>query len=156
MEKTRVLFVCGQNSARSQMAEALLTHLAGDMYEAHSAGIEPAPLNPLAVAAMAERGIDIAHQRTKLVAEAVAELAAKGLQFDVVITVCTKAAGLCPYVPGVAVTERWSFDDPGAILAEGASTTPEEQLAKVRVVRDEIEAVIRAWIATRKRNKEKA
>jgi len=53
------------------------------------------------------------------VAEAVAELAAQGHQFDVVITVCSKAAGLCPFVPGVRVTERWSFDDPGAILAEG-------------------------------------
>jgi len=87
MSRTRVLFVCGQNSARSQMAEALLNHLAGDRYEAHSAGIEPAPINPLAVAVMAERGIDISGKRTKLVAEAVAELAARGQQFDVVVTV---------------------------------------------------------------------
>lgn len=155
MEKTRVLFVCGQNSARSQMAEALLTLLAGDRYEAHSAGIEPAPLNPLAVAVMAERGIDISHKRTRLVAEAVAELAARGQQFDVVITVCSKAAGVCPFVPDVAVTERWSFDDPGAILAEGA-VTREEQLAKVRQVRDDIEATVRAWIAARRKAKETA
>ncbi|MBA4359033.1 MAG: arsenate reductase ArsC, partial [Desulfovibrio sp.] len=63
MEKTRVLFVCGQNSARSQMAEAWLTHLAPEAYDAHSAGIEPAPINPLAVAVMAERGLDISHKR---------------------------------------------------------------------------------------------
>lgn len=144
VEKTRVLFVCGQNSARSQMAEALLDHLAGDRYEARSAGIEPAPINPLAVAVMAERGIDISRKRTKLVAEAVAELAAQGRQFDVVITVCSKAAGLCPFVPGVQVTERWSFDDPGTV--DGA---PEEQLAKVRAVRDDIEAAITAWLAGR-------
>lgn len=149
MEKTRVLFVCGQNSARSQMAEALLDHLAGDRYEAHSAGIEPAPMNPLAVAVMAERGIDISHKRTKLVAEAVAELAARGLGFEVVVTVCTKAAGLCPFVPGVQVTERWSFDDPGAILTEGAGTQ-EEKLAQVRAVRDDIEKTILAWLDVRK------
>ncbi|OGR37262.1 MAG: hypothetical protein A2051_09010 [Desulfovibrionales bacterium GWA2_65_9] len=149
MEKTRVLFVCGQNSARSQIAEAWLTHLAPEAYEAHSAGIEPAPINPLAVAVMAERGIDIARKRTKLVAEAVAELAAKGQQFDVVVTVCTKAAGVCPFVPGVAVTERWSFDDPGAIMAEGTASQ-EEKLARVRAVRDDIERTLRAWIADRK------
>ncbi|HWR03774.1 MAG TPA: arsenate reductase ArsC [Humidesulfovibrio sp.] len=144
VEKTRVLFVCGQNSARSQMAEALLDHLAGDRYEARSAGIEPAPINPLAVAVMAERGIDISQKRTKLVAEAVAELAAQGRQFDVVITVCSKAAGLCPFVPGVQVTERWSFDDPGTV-----DGMPEEQLSKVRAVRDDIEAAITAWLAGR-------
>jgi arsenate reductase (thioredoxin) len=146
MEKIRVLFVCGQNSARSQMAEALLDHLAGDRYEAHSAGIEPAPINPLAVAAMAERGIDISHKRTKLVAEAVDELAARGKSFDAVITVCTKAAGLCPFVPGVKVTERWSFDDPGAILTEGGDTQ-EIKLAKVRAVREEIESTLKVWLA---------
>ena len=144
MNPTRVLFVCGQNSARSQMAEAWLDALGGDRFEAHSAGIEPAPINPLAVAVMAERGIDISRKRTKLVAEAVDELAAKGQQFDVVITVCSKAAGLCPFVPGVSVTERWSFDDPGTV-----SGAPEEQLAKVRAVRDEIEAAVRAWLAGR-------
>jgi arsenate reductase len=151
MNRTCVLFVCGQNSARSQMAEALLDHLAGDRFEAHSAGIEPAPINPLAVAVMAERGIDISKKRTKLVAEAVDELAAKGQRFDVVVTVCSKAAGLCPFVPGVTVTERWNFDDPGTVAG-----TPEEQLAKVRAVRDDIETAIRAWLAARRNGKETA
>jgi arsenate reductase len=155
MQKKRVLFVCGQNSARSQIAEALLDHLAGDRYEAHSAGIEPAPINGLAVAVMAERGIDISHKRTKLVAEAVAELAAKGQAFDVVVTVCTKAAGVCPFVPGVQVTERWSFDDPGAILAEGAATL-EDKLVRVRAVRDDIERTLLAWIEARESGKEGA
>jgi len=149
MSRTRVLFVCGQNSARSQMAEALLDHLAGDRFEAHSAGIEPAPINPLAVAVMAELGINISKKRTRLVAEAVAELAARGQQFDVVVTVCGKAAGVCPFVPGVTVTERWSFDDPGTV--EG---TPEERLAKVRAVRNDIEAAITAWVAARTDRKE--
>jgi len=131
------------------MAEALLDHLAGDRFEAHSAGIEPAPINPLAVAVMAELGINISKKRTRLVAEAVAELAARGQQFDVVVTVCGKAAGVCPFVPGVTVTERWSFDDPGTV--EG---TPEERLAKVRAVRNDIEAAITAWVAARARGKE--
>ncbi|MDO9082486.1 MAG: arsenate reductase ArsC [Humidesulfovibrio sp.] len=144
MDKTRVLFVCGQNSARSQMAEALLTRLAGEAYEAHSAGLEPAPINPLAAAVMAERGIVISGKRAKLVAEAVAELAGRGQHFDVVITVCSKAAGVCPFVPGVTVTERWSFDDPGT-----ATGTAAEQLAQVRAVRDDIEAAIRSWLAAR-------
>jgi arsenate reductase (thioredoxin) len=144
-KRMRVLFVCGQNSARSQMAEAWLDHLAGDRYEAMSAGIEPAPVNPLAVAVMAERGIDISGKRAKLVAEAVAELAARDETFDTVVTVCSKAAGLCPFVPGVRVTERWSFDDPGTVTG-----TPEEQLEKVRRVRDDIEAAVRAWLAGRK------
>jgi arsenate reductase len=155
MKKTRVLFVCGQNSARSQMAEALLAHLAPEAFDAHSAGIEPAPLNELAVVVMAERGIDISGKRTKLVAEAVAELAAQGQQFDVVITVCSKAAGLCPFVPGVTVTERWSFDDPGAIMTEGADSR-EGKLAKVRAVRDDIEKTLRAWVAQRQNAKESA
>jgi len=150
MQKTRILFVCGQNSARSQMAEAWLAHLAPEAYEAHSAGIEPAPINPLAVAVMAERGIDISRKRTKLVAEAVAELAAKGQTFDVVVTVCTKAAGVCPFVPGVQVTERWSFDDPGAILSEG-DASPDEKLERVRAVRDDIEKAVLAWVAARKK-----
>lgn len=144
MRKTRVLFVCGQNSARSQMAEALLDHLAGDRFEAHSAGLEPAPVNPLAVAVMAERGVDISAKRSKLVGEAVAELAARGETFDAVITVCSKAAGRCPFVPGVAVTERWSFDDPGAMDGPEA-----ERLARTRTVRDDIEAAIRAWVSGR-------
>jgi arsenate reductase len=142
--RTRVLFICGQNSARSQMAEAWLDVLAGDRFEVHSAGLEPAPVNPLAVAVMAERGVDISGKRSKTVDEAVAELAARGRTFEAVITVCSKAAGLCPVVPGVRVTERWSFDDPGA-----AGGSPGERLELARRVRDEIEQAVRAWIAGR-------
>lgn len=148
MSRLRVLFICGQNSARSQMAEALLDHLAGDRYEAHSAGLEPAPINPLAVQAMAARGIDISGKRAKLVEEAVAEMAARGESFDAVITVCSKAAGNCPYVPGVRITERWNFDDPGQIMND-PSTTPGERLERVGAVRDDIERTIRTWLAAR-------
>jgi arsenate reductase len=144
-ERMRVLFICGQNSARSQMAEAWLDRIAGDRFEAHSAGLEPAPINPLAVAAMAERGVDISHKRAKTVDEAVAGLAAQGKTFDAVITVCSKAAGLCPFVPGVTVTERWSFDDPGAATGSDA-----DRLELTRRVRDDIEQAVRAWVAARR------
>jgi len=128
-KRTRALFVCGQSSARSQMAEALLDHLAGDRYEAHSAGIEPAPVNP----------------------PAVAELAARGETFDAVITVCGKAAGLRPLVPGVRATERWSFADPGEVTGTDAET-----LAKVRAVREDIGLAVRAWLAGREAEEKSA
>lgn len=151
MKKFRVLFICGQNSARSQMAEALLDHLAGEAYEAHSAGLEPAPVNPLAVAAMAERGIDISAKRSKLVQEALEQMAARGESFDAVITVCSKAAGNCPYIPGLRITERWDFDDPGQIMNDEAAT-PAERLERVGAVRDDIERTLRAWLAARSAN----
>ena len=87
MEKTRVLFVCNQNSARSQMAEAFLNNIAGDRFEAHSAGIEPGELNPLAVDAMKEVHIDISKNRTK----SVFDLYKQGELYAHVITVCDAA-----------------------------------------------------------------
>jgi arsenate reductase len=140
-EKRRVLFLCGQNSARSQMAEAWLDVLGAGRYEPHSAGLDPAPVNPLAVAVMAERGIDISARQSKLVGDVLARAAAAGEGFDDVITVCAKAAEACPFIPGLRVTERWSFEDPGALAG-----TPEEQLETTRRVRDEIEAAVRAWV----------
>ena len=85
--KEKVLFICVHNSARSQMAEAWLKHLAGDRFEVYSAGIEPGVLNPVVVAAMAEVGIDISGNKTK----SIAELLAAGHQFDYAITVCDDA-----------------------------------------------------------------
>ncbi len=79
--RSRVLFVCTNNSARSQMAEGLLRHLHGDRYEVQSAGTEPAEVNPLAVRAMNERGVDISGQRSKSLNEL------RGREFDLVVTV---------------------------------------------------------------------
>ncbi|HKR95819.1 MAG TPA: arsenate reductase ArsC, partial [Candidatus Angelobacter sp.] len=92
--KTKVLFLCTGNSARSQMAEGLLRHYAGDEYEVFSAGTNPVRLNPLAVQAMREIGIDISQQRSKNVTEF------HGMDIPYVITVCDRAKESCPIFPG--------------------------------------------------------
>ena len=93
MGKKRVLFICRHNSARSQIAEALLKKLYGDKYEAYSAGITPAEINPYVVRAMAEVGIDISKQRPKSLMEF------WGQKFDYVVTVCDYAKENCPFFP---------------------------------------------------------
>ncbi|HKR97195.1 MAG TPA: arsenate reductase ArsC [Candidatus Angelobacter sp.] len=125
--KTKVLFLCTGNSARSQMAEGLLRHYAGDQYEVFSAGTNPVGLNPLAVQAMREIGIDISQQRSKNVAEFY------GMDIPYVITVCDRAKESCPIFPGTIKSLHWSFDDPAE--AHGSA---EERLAVFRRVRDEI------------------
>ena len=94
MAKKRVLFLCTGNSARSQMAEGLLRHEAGDQYEVFSAGTQPSTVRPEAVAAMSDLGIDISHQWSKSVDEY------KGREFNYVITVCDNANEACPVFPG--------------------------------------------------------
>jgi arsenate reductase len=126
----RVLFLCTGNSCRSQMAEGWARALRGGAVEAQSAGTDPHPLNPLAVAAMAEAGVDISGQRSK----AVGELAADA--FDVVVTVCDSAREACPYLPGAKRLVHVGFDDPPR-LAAGA-TSVEEAMPHYRRVRDEI------------------
>lgn len=139
MKKSRVLFVCTHNSARSQMAEAFLNRIAGDRFEALSAGFEPGELNPLAVETMREVGIDISKNQTK----SVWELYRRGELFRYVITVCDpKTAEQCPIFPGVATTMNWSFDDPASLTG-----TDEEKLEKIRRVRDAIKANVEAFIA---------
>ena len=123
----RVLFLCTGNSARSQMAEGYLHHAAGGRYEAISAGIEPKGLNPLAVEAMHEIGIDISHQKSKDVSTFL------GQNIPYVITVCDNARERCPIFPGTYKFLHWSFNDPAA--AEG---THDEKLKVFRRVRDEI------------------
>lgn len=141
MEKTRVLFICVHNSARSQMAAAFLNRLGGGRFAAESAGLEPGTLNPLAVRALAEKGIDIAGKP----ARGVSDLLRRGELFGWVITVCdeSQAAG-CPVFPGIARREHWSFPDPAAF--DGAE---EERMEKVRRLRDGIEARVRDWLRSR-------
>ena len=126
-QRTRVLFLCTHNSARSQMAEGLLRHLAGDRFEAHSAGTEATRVRPLAVRAMAEIGVDISGQESKTLDRYVKE------PFDHVITVCDDANEACPVFPGAKSRLHWSFRDPSR--ADGRE---EERLAVFRMVRDEI------------------
>jgi arsenate reductase len=137
MSKQRVLFLCTHNSARSQMAEGLLRHLAGDRFEAYSAGTEATHVRPLAVAAMAELMIDIAGQESKTLDRYLGE------PFDAVITVCDQAAEACPVFPGAKRRLHWSFPDPSK-----ATGSQERQLAVYRQVRDDIARHIRAELLT--------
>ncbi|HBA88131.1 MAG TPA: arsenate reductase ArsC [Geobacter sp.] len=138
MQKLKVLFMCIHNSARSQMAEAFLNHLAGDRYEAQSAGIEPGRLNPLVVEAMAEEGIDISRKETT----GVFDLYRKGAVFSYVITVCDEAtAERCPIFPGVTKRLHWSFPDPSALQG-----TEEEKLQGTREIRDAIRNQVEEWL----------
>lgn len=138
MKKQKILFVCIHNSARSQMAEALLNQLAGDRFEAHSAGLEPGVLNPLAVEVMAELGIDISNKKTK----DVFSLFKQGEVFSTVITVCDGAnAERCPVFPGITQRLHWSFDDPAAL-----SGSPEAKRAATRQIRDAIKKMIETWL----------
>ncbi len=130
--KPSVLFLCTGNSCRSQMAEGLLRHYAGSRFEAASAGTRPVGLNPRAVEAMSELGIDIASQTSKHV-ESLA-----GREFRYVITVCDNARESCPTYPTQVEMLHWSFDDPA--LAEGSEA---ERMAVFRRVRDEIAVKIR-------------
>ena len=134
--KLRVLFLCTGNSCRSQMAEGWARHLKGDQLEAYSAGIETHGLNPRAVAAMAEAGVDIAHHRSTHLDE-LAEL-----DLDYVVTVCAHAHESCPVFPGRAAGLHVGFDDPPALARD--ATTEEEAMVPYRRVRDEI----RDFVAT--------
>ena len=125
--RSKVLFLCTHNSARSQMAEGLLRHLAGDRFEAMSAGTEATRVRPLAVRAMEEIGIDVSGQESKTLDRYLEE------SFDYVITVCDDAKEACPFFPGAANRLHWSFEDPSK--AEGSE---EEQLVVFRSVRDRI------------------
>jgi arsenate reductase len=137
--RTRVLFVCVHNTARSQMAEAFLNALAGDRFRAESAGLEPGTLNPLAVEVMKEAGLDISRNATR----SVFDLYKSGALFKYVIAVCdSEAARRCPVFPGLAQTLLWNFPDPASF-----SGTEDERLARTREVRDAIRAKVEAFIA---------
>jgi arsenate reductase len=137
MEKPNVLFLCTGNSARSQIAEALLRHLAGDRFNVHSAGTHPRPIHPLAIEAMLDLGIDISGQRSKDLAEYLGRLPVRHL-----IIVCGHAAKTCPVAwPGVLTRQIWDLEDPAA--CEGAE---EEKLLKFIETRDDLDTRLRAWL----------
>ncbi|NNM94789.1 MAG: arsenate reductase ArsC [Bacteroidia bacterium] len=138
MSKTRVLFVCIHNSARSQMAEAFLNNLAGDRFEAESAGLEPGILNPFVVKAMREAGIDISGHKTK----DVFEFFKQGKRFDYVITVCDEgSAGKCPFFPSQKKKINWSFPDPSKF--EGSEA---ERMLSIRNVRDAVKQKVETFV----------
>jgi arsenate reductase len=136
MTKTRVLFLCTGNSARSQMAEAFLRAYAGESFEVASAGLEPTPINPFTVRVMEEAGISMLGHRSKPLHEFVGKA-----KFDYLVTVCDRAGKQCPFFPGSGERIHASFDDPAA-----QAGSEEQKLRKFREVRDAIEAWITQWL----------
>lgn len=130
MNKLKVLFLCTGNACRSQMAEGWARKLKGETLEAHSAGVEPHGMNPLAMKVMAEAGVDISRQWSKHVDSL------KGTPFDFVVTVCDHAHESCPIFPGGTRVVHVGFDDPPRLAKNAASE--DEALGHYRRVRDEI------------------
>jgi arsenate reductase (thioredoxin) len=138
MKKDKVLFLCTGNSCRSQMAEAFLRQIAGDHFEVFSAGLEPTQIHPLTYKVMAEKGLDLAGQRTKSLNEYLGKMT-----FDYLITVCDDADKNCPtLLTGVISRMHWPFEDPAKFTGSDA-----EKLQKFREVRDLIEQRISDWVA---------
>ncbi len=137
MTKSKVLFICVHNSARSQIAEAWLNYTCGDFFAAQSAGLEPGSLNPLVVDAMAEVGVDLSRKET----QKVFDVWNSGELFAYVITVCDESnAERCPIFPGPANRLHWSFPDPSTLTG-----SREEKLRKVREIRDAIRQKVEEW-----------
>ncbi len=135
----RVLILCTGNSARSQMAEGLLRHDAGNVYDVFSAGTKPTQVRPEAVAVMQEAGIDISGYRSKSVDEYA------GQDFDYVITVCDNAKESCPIFPAKTQRVHWSIEDPAAVQG-----SEKDRLAAFRLARDELRARLKAFAQGRK------
>ncbi len=139
-EPIRVLFVCTHNSARSQIAEALLSRYGGEDFEVHSAGTEATRVNPYAVRVLAESGIDWSAARSKTIEEFLDQ------HFDYVITVCDRARETCPVFPGSENTLHWGLDDPSEV--EG---TDDEKLAAFRRTEQELSVRLRPFVEIARR-----
>ncbi|HZW03535.1 MAG TPA: arsenate reductase ArsC [Anaerolineaceae bacterium] len=139
MEKQRVLFLCTGNTARSQMAEAILRRAAGGRFEVFSAGLDPGTINPDTIAVMEAAGYDLSGQYSKGLDEYLGKQS-----FDYLITVCSDAEDRCPFFPGAGKRLHWPFDDPAKF-----DGTHAEKLAEFRRVRDQIEAKINGWLEGR-------
>ena len=131
--KPAIVFLCTGNSCRSQMAEGWLRHLKGDKFEAYSAGTEPHGLNPNAVRVMAEAGMDISRQQSRLLADI-------NVEPDIVFTVCDQADKTCPVLPATTRKIHIGFDDPPKLAA--AVDTEQEKLQCYRTVRDAIKSFV--------------
>ena len=130
MAKTKVLFLCTGNSARSQMAEAFLRKYAGDRFEVHSAGLEPRGINPYTVRVMQEMGMDLDGQHSKHIREYLGKA-----HFGYLVTVCAHAEENCPRTfLGVSQRLHWEFEDPAAF--EGSD---QAKIQKFREIRDQID-----------------
>jgi len=139
-KRIKVLFVCALNTSRSQMAEAFLSHFAGERFEAHSAGLWPETIiNPLAVEVMREIGLDISKNRPK----GITEFCTDNTDFDFFITVCDKVSSVhCTVLSGFAKIIHWYFEDPADLEDDRNS-----KLERTRHIRDKIQIAVQAFIA---------
>jgi arsenate reductase len=147
MKKTRVLFLCGQNTARSQIAEAYLKALGGADFLVESAGLEAGEgINPVAAEVMREAGFDISGNEVT----AVMDLFSAGREYDYVVAVCDAAkAGRCPDFPGVHKRLHWPFEDIGALQGSW-----EEKLEHARAIRDQIHRAVKEMVSAIRAGKE--
>lgn len=136
MKKSKVLFLCTGNSARSQMAEGLLRLQGNGYFEVFSAGLEPRGIHPLTIQVMNELGYDMRDHRSKSMDEFIGRQ-----DFDYLITVCSKADEKCPVFPGMGTKLHWEFEDPAAFQG-----SDEEKLKKFRHIRDQIDLRILEWL----------
>ena len=140
MDKKKVLFICGHNSGRSQIAEALLKDVAGRKIHVESAGLAPKPINPLVVEVMQEDGYNLSRAKS----DSVFDFFKEGRLYDYVITVCDEtAAGQCPVFPGITKRFHWPFQDPAELTG-----THKEKLNDLRKIRDQIRAKVTDWVKT--------
>ena len=136
MTKRKILVLCTGNSARSQMAEGLLKHLASDAFDVYSAGTSPTErVRPLAVEAMKEIGIDISHQHPKEIAPFLQN------NIDFVIITCDNAKTMCPVFPQETINIHWGLEDPAE-----ATGTKEERLKEFRKARDLLQEKIKEFL----------
>ena len=140
MAKVKVLFICGHNSGRSQMAEAFLNNLAAGKIYAESAGLEPKPVNPLVVKVMAEIGYDLSQVKP----DSIFDLFKQRKLYDYVITLCDETVGKqCPVFPGITQRLHWPFEDPGQL-----SGSYDEKIVALRRIREQIRDKLQEWIKT--------
>ena len=139
MNKTKVIFLCTHNAARSQMAEAFLRKYAGDYFDVYSAGFDPKPIHPLTIKVMKEIGYDLSNQQSKDLWQLI-----RNEYFGIAITVCKRSEEECPTIPGTSTRLYWNIEDPAAF--EG---TEEEKLAKFREVRDQIHERVKGFLRDR-------
>lgn len=136
MNKTRVLFLCTGNSARSQMAEAFLRKYAGEKFEVYSGGLDAKGINPYTIKVMDEIGLDISNQKSTPLKKYLGKV-----HFGYLITVCANAEANCPIFPGISKRLYWGFEDPAAF--EGSD---QDKIAKFREIRDKMEVKIKDWL----------
>jgi len=138
MNKERVLFVCADNSARSQMAEAFLKQMAPDKFFVESAGIDPKTLDLLVIEVMSEIGIDISQNKTS----SSHDFFEQGNRYEYVIALCDAASSYkCPIFPNIKQRLNWIFDDPSDLLGDKAT-----KLVQLRTIRDQIRKRVQEWV----------